>query len=103
MVQANNKRAGAQIFGVIGGGCLGFALGEVIVAAIFGKTINKPLFLSMAGAGSVLLGIGIACDVESNKKTKEGIDAYNNSLKQKNNTNLNLGFSPNRVNIRLNF
>jgi hypothetical protein len=103
MEQANNKRAGYQICGTIGGGCLGFALGEVIVTSILGKAINKPLFLSMAGAGGVLLGIGIACGVEANKKAKEGINVYNQSIKQKTNAHLNVSFYPNGMVLKMNF
>ena len=90
MEKANNKRAGTQIFGTVGGLCLGGAMGYAMGAAIVGNRIKMPIFLSVAGAGAILATIGIVCEVEANKKTKEGIAVYNQSIKQKNNLRVDL-------------
>ena len=101
--KASSMRVGSYIFGCLGGGFLGFSLGHALGRAMVGAPINKTLFFSMLGAGVGFTGIGIAFDVGANKKIKEGVTVYNNALKQKNNANLDLGFSPNGVIMRLNF
>jgi hypothetical protein len=103
MAQANNIRGSAQIFGIVGGGCIGFSLGYLLANAVTGKAINKPVLFISLGAGAVFSGIGIGCDVRANNKTKEAIDVYNQHIKQKNKTNLDLGLSANGAMIRLNF
>ena len=103
MEQSTNMRTGAYIFAVAGGGFLGYSLGYALGRAISGNPINKPVFFSMLGAGAVFTGIGIAFDVGANNKAKAGVELFNQSKKQMNNTNLDVGFSPNGVNLRLNF
>ena len=103
MVKAQNMNAAAIGFGIVGGGCLGFSLGYALGAAMFGNPKNKPLFFSLLGAGAVLTGIGIAFDVGANNKVKEGISIYNQFIKQRNSTNINLGFSTNGASLQLNF
>jgi len=103
MEKSNNMRVGSYIFGIAGGGCLGYSLGYVLGAAMFGNTINKPVFFSLLGVGAVFIGVGIGFEVGANNKAKEGVTIFNNSIKQSSNTNLDLGFSPAGVMLRLNF
>ena len=101
--KAQYQNFAACCFGIVGGGCLGFSLGYALGAAMFGNPMNKPLFFSLLGAGAVLTGIGIAFDVGANNKVKEGISIYNQFIKQRNSTNINLGFSTNGASLQLNF
>jgi hypothetical protein len=103
MTKAKDQNIAAFAFAFVGGGCLGYSLGYALVSVMDGNPLNKSLFYSLLGVGVGLTGIGIVFDISAKKTIKKGIDAYNNSTKQKNNTNLNLGFSPNRMSIRLNF
>jgi hypothetical protein len=101
--KSNSLRNAGYVFATAGGGCVGYSLGYVLGTVMVGNTINQPLFFSMLGAGAVFIGIGIGFEVGANNKAKEGITVFNNAIKQSNNANLGLGFSPNGVNLRLNF
>ena len=100
---SKNMQVGAYIFGCLGSGFMGYSLGYALGTAMGGNTLNKTLFFSMLGAGAVFVGIGIGFEVGANKKVKQGVDIYNNAIKQKSSTNLDLGFSTNGVSLRLNF
>ena len=78
-------------------------MGYLIGTAIFGTTINQPLFFTLLGAGVVFIGVTIALETGANNKARKGIELFNQSVKQKNNTNLDLGFLPNGVLLRLIF
>jgi hypothetical protein len=41
--------------------------------------------------------------VQSADNLRKGVDIFNNTIKQKNNTNIDLGFSPNGMILKLNF
>jgi len=56
----------------------------------------------MLGAGAVFTGISIGFEVGANNKAKEAITVFNNAIRQSNNANLDLGFSPGGVMLRLN-
>jgi hypothetical protein len=101
--KSNSMRNAGYIFAAAGGGCVGYSLGYALGIAMFGNTMNKGLFFSTLGAGAVLIGIGIGFEVGANNKAKAGIDLFNNAIKQSSNTNLDLGFSPGGVMLRLNF
>ena len=101
--KSNRLRNAGYVFAVVGGGFAGYSLGYALGRAMFGNTMNKPLFFSMLGTGVVFIGVGIAFDVGANNKAKEGVEIYNNAIKQSNNTTLDLGFSISGVNMRLNF
>jgi len=100
---SKNMQVGAYIFGCLGSGFMGYSLGYALGTAMGGNTLNKTLFFSMLGTGAVCVGIGIGFEVGANKKVKQGVDIYNNAIKQKSSTNLDLGFSTNGVSLRLNF
>ena len=100
---SKNMQVGAYVFGCFGGGFMGYSLGYALGTAMNGNTLNKTLFFSMLGAGAVFAGIGIGFEVGANNKVKEGVEIYNKSIKQKNNTSLDLGFSSNGMGLRLNF
>jgi len=101
--QSNNMRVGSYIFAIAGGGCLGYSLGYALGAAMFGNTINRPVFFSLLGVGAVFIGVGIGFEVGANNKAREGVAIFNNDIKQKHNANFDLGFSPGGVMLRLNF
>jgi Na+/H+ antiporter NhaC len=61
------------------------------------------VFPPFLGAGVALIAIGIGFEVRANNRAKEGVAVYNNSIKQKSNANLDLGFSPNGVILKLSF
>ena len=103
MEQSNNLRVGSYIFAIAGGGCLGYSFGYILSTTMFDNTINNPLFFSMLGVGAVFVGVGIGFEVGANNKAREGVAVFNNAIKQKNNANLDLGFSPGGVMLRLNF
>jgi len=68
-----------------------------------GKPINKNIFYPTLGAGAALIFIGICFEIGANNKAIEGIAVYNNAIKQKNSTSLDLGFSPGGVMLKLSF
>jgi hypothetical protein len=76
------------------------------------KHLNKGVFLSnkwgvlhysMLIAGTGLIGISIGFEIVANIKLEAAVELYNKSQRENNNANLNIGFSPNGVNLRLNF
>jgi hypothetical protein len=101
--KSKNMKNMSYFFSIVGGGCIGFSLGHLIGTAISNRSVNQTLFFSTLGTGVALLGVGIGFEVGASNKAREGIDVYNKSIKQKNNTNLNLGFSPNGMVVKLNF
>lgn len=101
--KSNSMRNAGYIFAAVGGGCVGYSLGYALGLAMFGNTMNKPLFFSVLGAGAVLIGVGIGFEVGANNKAKEAISIFNNAIKQSSNANLDLGFSPGGVILRLSF
>jgi len=101
--KSNSMRNAGYIFAAAGGGCVGYSLGYALGLAMFGNTINKPLFFSTLGAGAVLIGIGIGFEVGANNKAKKGITVFNNAVRQSKNTSIDLGFSPGGVMLRLGF
>ena len=103
MQKADTMRVASYALGIVGGVALGFSLGHAIGRVMVGNTINKPLFFSMLGAGVVFIGISIGCEVGANNNAKEAVAIFNNAIKQSNNANLDLGFSPGGVMLRLNF
>ena len=100
---SKNMQVGAYIFGCLGGGFVGYSLGYALGTAMRGNTLNRTLFFSMLGAGAGFVGIGIGFEVGANNKVKEAVRIYNNTVKQKSNTTLNLGVSPNGLIVNLNF
>jgi len=103
MEQATNMRGAAYVFAAFGGGFAGYALGYALGCAMYGNPMNQPLFFIMLGAGAAFIGIGVAFEAGANNKVKAGVELFNQSKKQTNNPNLGLNFSPNGVNLRLNF
>jgi hypothetical protein len=96
-------RSASYLFAAAGGGCIGWALGDALSSAMFGTTINKPVFFSLLAGGAAFVGIAFAFDAGANNKVKAAVKLFNKSQKDNNNTNLNLGFSPNGINLKLNF
>jgi len=101
--KSNSMRNAGYVFAVAGGGCVGYSLGYALGLAMFGNTMNKPLFFSMLGTGAVLIGIGIGIEVGANNKAKEGITVFNNAIKKSMNTSIDLGFSPGGVMLKIGF
>jgi len=103
MKEAYTLRVVGIGFSSIGGFSVGFSAGYAIGKAISGNIVNMKVFLPFLGAGAALIAIGIGFEVGANNKAKEGVAVFNNAIKQKNNANLNLGFSPNGMMFRLTF
>jgi len=101
--KSKNMRNISYVFATAGSGCLGFSLGYLIGIAISNNKVNQPLFFSALGAGVAFIGVSIGLEFGAVNKTKEAIDIFNNAIKQKINANLDLGFSPGGVMLRLNF
>jgi len=101
--QAYYMRYAGYAFSGIGGFSLGFALGHALGRAVAGKSIDEKLFYPLLGAGAGLIVVGICLEFGAINKTKHAVAAYNNAIRQENNTNLDLGFSPGGVMLRLNF
>jgi len=101
--QAYYMRYAGYAFGGIGGFSLGFALGHALGRAVAGNTIDEKLFYPLLGAGAGLIIIGIGLEFGAINKTKHAVAAYNDAIRQKNNANLDLGFSPGGVMLRLSF
>ena len=97
------RRISSYGLAILGGGCIGWALGDVIGSSMYGNPIHKPVFFSLLGAGAVFMGGAIASDAIANHRLKAAVVLYNKSQRENNNTKLDLGFSPNGVNLRLNF
>ena len=103
MEEAKTMRTSSYIFGIPGGFALGYALGHALGCAMVGKKINSVIFYSTLGTGAVLVFVSIGLEIGANNKAKEAIAVFNNAIKQKNNANLDLGFSPGGVMLRLSF
>ena len=105
MEKSNNMRTASYIFGGVGGFCLGFSLGYLIISEInkLGVERKISIVLGGAGVGIGLIAISIGFEAGASKKAREGVAIYNNSIKQKNSTNIDLGFSTNGMMFRLNF
>ena len=87
----------------VGGFLLGYSAGYAIRCAVKKNQVDMKIFIPILGVGIGVTGIGIGFELWANGKTNKGILIFNNSVKQKNNSNLNLGFSPNGMALRLNF
>ena len=91
------------VFDVAGGVYFGFSAGYAIGCAITGNLVNLKVLLPLLGASAGFIICGITCEIVSKNKIHRGVKLFNQSKKQSNNTNLDFGFSPNGVNLRLNF
>jgi hypothetical protein len=103
MDKSYDLRAGSYIFGFIGGGAAGFALGYTLAASITGRTTEWKILGPVLGAGIAFIAVGVAFEINANKKAREAIAVYNNAIKQKQTSSVDLGFSPTGIGIRLNF
>jgi hypothetical protein len=90
-------------FDVVGGLFVGSAAGYAIGKAIVHDIVKLKVFLPLLGTGVALIGAGIGFEAAANKKAKKGIAIYNQSIKQKHTTHLNLGFYPNGMILKMNF
>jgi hypothetical protein len=101
--KADDLRMAGICFGVIGGACLGYSLGYTLGKAMYRSEINMTRLLPILLIGVAGLVVGISFEICSNNKAFEGINIYNNTNRQQNNTTLNFGFSTNGISLRLNF
>lgn len=70
--KAQSSNTIASIIGFVGGGLIGWPIG----AAVAGRDANWTL----AGIGAGLVVIGIPISLNANKKTKQAVKLYNESL-----------------------
>jgi hypothetical protein len=101
--RAMDFESASVAFGVIGGGGLGFAAGYAIGCAITKKSIKMNIFLPTLLGGSALIVCSVTFSAVSKENFRKGVTVYNNSLKQKDNTHINLGFLPTGMIFKLNF
>jgi hypothetical protein len=100
MRQGNNLRVASICLYTPAAFFLGFSVGYIIIT---GPDFNKNISFISLGAGAGLLIAGGICELVSNAKILKGVKIFNHSKIQNNHTNLDLGFSPNGVILRLNF
>jgi len=103
IIRADSWQIATIYSGVVGGGCVVGSLGYALGAAIVGNPINMKMFLPILSVGAGLVICSITFGVLANNNLKKGVELFNNSIKEKNSTNLDLGFSPGGVMLRLNF
>ena len=103
ITKANNLHITGVCFDVVGGFLVGYAAGYAIGKTIVRNIVDMKTFLPLLGTGIVLVGIGVGFEVGANSKAKKGIAVYNQSLKQKNTTHLEVGFYPNVMVVKINF
>jgi len=101
--QANTLRIVGYCFGLASGCSFGYSLGYAIGKSFNFEKMNMEIFLPFLGAGVVLTCISIGFDLGAKNKVKKGVAIFNHSIKQKNNTNINLGISTNGMLIKMNF
>jgi len=103
LIKADNWKITGLFFGVIGGGCLGYSLGYALGAAMAGNSINMKILLPVSLVGTGLTFCSFIFEIVSKDNIRKGVDIYNNSIKQKNNPNIDIGISTNGMMFRLNF
>ena len=103
MEKSIDMRISGYVWEGVGGFILGSSLGYALGCAMVDKFFSKPLFFGLLGAGTVVMSTGIGLEICAIKKAKKSVDIYNNSIKQKNNANLDLGISTQGMMLRLNF
>ena len=106
ITKSNSLDVASVFFGTVGGLCLGFSIGYGIGSLISGNKVSMKTFLPIIGVGVAFTVCGIVFRAMSTDNARRGIEIYNNALKQRHNTsgnNLDIGFSPNGVVMKLNF
>jgi hypothetical protein len=103
LAESKSRRNSSYIAGIAGGALAGYALGSLVGSAISGNPINEPVFYSTLIAGTIFVGIAFGLNASANFKTECAVEIFNKSQKENNNPNLNLGFSPTCVNLKLIF
>jgi hypothetical protein len=101
--EAQTLHTASMFLGGVGGFAVGFSAGYAIVRAINNAPVNWAVVLPFLGIGSAFVICGISFDVMAKQRIAVGVNIYNNSIKQKNNANLNLGISTNGMALKLNF
>jgi uncharacterized membrane protein (Fun14 family) len=91
------------VFDVAGGFFLGTSVGYAIGCAIRENLVNLKVLIPLLSVSTGFIVCGITCEIVSKNKIHKGVCVYNYSKKHTQSTSLDLGFSPNGVNVRLNF
>jgi hypothetical protein len=95
---------GAGIFlGFVGGCGMGFSLGYALGRVIYDSPFEMKIFFPVAIAGVCLVACSITFDALATQNLRKGVDIFNKSIKQKNNANIDIGFMPNGMFLKLNF
>ena len=97
MKRANNDLIGATIFGIAGGGLIGWPLGSAISG-------GEPNWL-LAGIGAGLVLVSIPFSVSYAKHANEAVNIYNEGLNTSNfkRVNFDLGISASGIGISIGF
>ena len=103
VLKAYRKRSASVGLGFVGGFCVGFVLGHVIVKSTRNESVNTKLVLPLFLGGLGLITASYCLEVSAKKNAKDGVDIYNKFVKQKNNPNIHLGFTPTEISLKLNF
>jgi hypothetical protein len=103
MEQAYNLRLASRLLYITGGVTVCFAI--VYISQIHNSnsfTDIKVLLPSIGGGVFIILCGGI-CEFFSKDKILKGVKVFNKSIKENSTANLNIGFSPTGMTLKLNF
>ena len=99
---AYNFRIASYVSGFLGGFGMGYCTYAAIIAPSRSYVAqNAVLNWVVFGSSIILIGCSIDFKYQANKRIIHGIRNYNNSLKNKNNLSLNIGFSPTGIGLKI--
>ena len=101
--EALHLRVAGGFLGGIGGFVVGFTAGHTIVRTTKNVPVKWAVVLPFLAIGSAFIICSISFEVLAKQRVDIGVRVFNNSIKQKNSANLNLGISTNGMIVRLNF
>jgi len=102
MQKGYSLRTVSRCLYLTGGAVSGLTLGYFIQGSIR-NNLKTEIFLPLLGASVGFFICGGVFELFANKHILEGVKIYNKSLKQNKTININLGFSPTEMNLKLNF
>jgi len=100
---AYNYRAASYAFGFLGGFGIGYCIGSYMYALIEANDYDNIINSVAFAAGAILIVCSIDFEYQAKKQIAQGINSYNNSLKNKNNLSLNVCFSPTGIGLKIGF
>jgi len=101
--EAHTLHATGLLLDGIGGVLFGVSIGHSMYKASNQEPVNWAVLLPLLGIGSGFIICGISFEVMAKQRILVGAKTFNNSVKQKSNTALNLGLSTKGMLLKLNF